>query len=299
MDTTTNSRLDMGRGFNYLRHVDLLDLVPGVTLVLLVFWGFTDALATIAIQISLLCVIMRPSLLRSPVVWFPLAIVNTIVLIDVWVSADNHKYLTVYWIYVVAIAVSLRDNDLGEKVLRWHARFFLIFVFCFAAIQKSFSPSYMSGEMFETRLLLDPRFKAFGHLFGLDKSIAEKSLELTELLKNPLAQFEGDTVRLPATDHSRLLALVVTWYDLIVQYLIGLLFIPARRLTDRLGHYVLIFFILTTYLPAPVFGFGWLLTTYGIALSWRRLPNIGITYLFCLVAIFAYQVPWRDWVLQW
>ena len=297
MDTTTNSRL--GRSFSYLRPVNSLDLVPGATLVLLVFWGFADALATIAIQICLLCVIVRPGLLRSPVLWFALAIVNTIVLIDNWVSADNHKYLTVYWIYAVAIAVNLRDPDLGEKVLRWHARFFLIFVFCFAAIQKSFSPTYMSGEMFETRLLLDQRFKAFGHLLGLDKNIAEKSLELAELLKNPLGQFEGDAVRLPATAHSRLLALAVTWYDVIVQYLIGFLFIPARRLTDRLGHYALIFFVLTTYLPAPVFGFGWLLTTYGIALSWGRLPNIGITYLFCFVAIFAYQLPWRDWVLQW
>ena len=36
---------------------------------------------------------------------------------------------------------------------------------------------------------------------------------------------------------------------------------------DRIGHLCLLFFIYTTYLPAPVFGFGWLLSILGFALA--------------------------------
>lgn len=287
--------VDTGAAFQRLSQIRF---IAGASLFLLVYWGFEEGLAKIVVQLALLAVVLRPALLESRVLWLALSVVNTVALIDGWVAADNHKYLTVYWVYVVTLAVGVSDQKLGETILAWHGRFFLVFVFCAAALQKTISPTYMSGEMFEMRLLIDERFKAFGHLLGLDKSVADAAYELSARLRNPMTEFEGNAVALPSTDRIRTLGLVITWYDLLIQYAIGLLFIPGRGITDRIGHYLLLFFIFTTYLPAPVFGFGWLLAIYGLCLSWKKYPAFNIAYTVSFVVILIYQLPWRACVLK-
>jgi hypothetical protein len=67
--------------------------------------------------------------------------------------------------------------------------------------------------------------------------------------------------------------------------------------TDKFAHILLLFFILTTYLPAPVFGFGWILGIMGFALAKEKFPRIAAVYMICFVVILLYQVPWREWVL--
>lgn len=280
-----------------VHRIPLVDAVAALTLFLVVIWGFEAGITRFAMQLALMGVLLRPALLRSPYLWAALSIASTMALLREWSSADNHKYLLVYWLYVVTFATAVKDEDLARSILTWHARFFIVFVFLVAALQKTFSPTYMSGEMFELKLLLDSRFKAFGHLLGFDKSLADAArLAITEL-KSPLTKFEGNAVLLPANDRSRLLALLITWYDLLVQFAIALLFIPARKVTDRIGHAVLLFFIFTTYLPAPVFGFGWTLSIYGFAVSRDRFPLITLAYAGAFAAVLAYQAPWRDWVL--
>ena len=94
-----------------------------------------------------------------------------------------------------------------------------------------------------------------------------------------------------------MLALVITWYDLLVQIMIGILLIPSRRVTDILAHVALLFFILTTYLPAPVFGFGWTIAILGFTLARASFPLLAMGYLAACVAVLAYQTPWQEWVL--
>jgi hypothetical protein len=118
-------------------------------------------------------------------------------------------------------------------------------------------------------------------------------------LQSPLNQFDNNTIRLPANDTSRTLALLITWYDLLVQFAIGLLFLPCRKITDRLGHIVLQFFIYTTYLPAPVFGFGWTLSIYGFTLARSQSLLTPLAYVGAFLAVLCYQAPWREWVLSW
>ncbi len=279
--------------------IPLLDAVAALSLFLVAVWGFEKPLARFVGQAALLVVLLRPALLKNGVLWGILASVSSIALIQDWSSADNHKYLLAYWLWVMTLATSVRDEETAAAVLSWHARFFLVFVFTVAAFQKLFSPTYMSGEMFELKLLLDDRFKAFGHLLGFDKSIADAARMMVAKLKSPLNEFTGNAVLLPANDTSRTLALLITWYDLLVQFTIGLLFIPARKITDRLGHLVLLFFIFTTYLPAPVFGFGWTLCIYGFTVARNRFPLFPLAYAAAFFAVLAYQAPWREWVLTW
>jgi hypothetical protein len=277
-------------------HTEPLDVVCGATLFLLTFFGFHDPFVDYVTKLALLAVLLNPAFLRNPLLWGVLAIVNSVALLDQWVLADNHKYLTVYWLYAVTISASVTDRQRSDELLAWHGRFFLIFVFCIAALQKSLSPTYMSGEMFELRLLLDDRFAALGYAFGLENGVIEGANELVSKLKNPFAHFDGNEILLPATELSRKIALALTWYDILVQILIGLLFVPGRIVTDRIGHYILIFFIWTTYLPAPVLGFGLLLSIYGVSASWKRFPKMRIFYLISMIFVVSFGLPWRSWL---
>jgi hypothetical protein len=275
----------------------LFDVVAALTLFLVVIFGFEDSPFKIVSQLALLGVLLHWSLLRSPALWAALAIVGSLALIQRWYAADNHKYLLAYWLWVVTIASCLRPEGGANKVLLFNARFFLVFIFLGAALQKWLSPRYMSAEMFEMLLLLDGRFRAFAHLLGIDKSLADAALLKYTTLQSPLSEVVNNELLLPATDRSRFVALVVTWYDILVQVFIGVCLVFNRRITDLLAHTALLFFIFTTYLPAPVFGFGWTLAIMGVTLTKDRFPRWALAYLAACVAVVLYQMPWREWVL--
>lgn len=271
--------------------------VAAFSLFLAVVFGFDSSYFKIVSQVAILAVLLRPRLLQSLYLWAPISIMATLTLIAEWSVADNHKYLLVYWLWVVTLSCAIPDIPLAERILEGHARFFLIFVFLAAAVQKLASPTYLSGEMFEVRLLLDTRFQAFSHLLGIDQGTTDAARLAVSQLKSPFTEFANNAVRLPASDLSRWAAMAITWYDLVIQIMIGLIFIPNRRWADIAGHALLLVFIFTTYLPAPVFGFGWTLAIYGFTLSKGRFAVIQILYLVAFVAVLAYQSPWRNWVL--
>ncbi len=278
-----------------VRDLPVFETVAAFTLFLAIVFGFEDTPFRIASQLALLAVLLHRPLLGNPALWAILASVGTLALVQDWYVADNHKYLLVYWLWVVTLASLYEERR--DELLLFNARFFLVFIFLGAALQKFFSARYMSGEMFEVLLLLDERFRAFGHLMGIDKSVADAAALSYATLKSPLTEVIDNEILLPATDRSRLVALAVTWYDLLVQVLIGALFLINRRLCDLLAHAALLFFVFTTYLPAPVFGFGWTLVILGFTLTKDRLPGIAIAYFLACVAVLLYQSPWREWVL--
>jgi hypothetical protein len=210
---------------------------------------------------------------------------------------SHHKYLLVYWLWAVWIAHLQPGQREAESVLRWHARFFLVFIFLTAAGQKFFSATYMSTGMFELNLLLDDRFQAFAHLVGIDRTLSDEAMKLSLLLRSPLSSVDGNAVTLATSDWTQLVARLITWYDLYVQIAIGLLFIPRRRWTDFAGHVLVLFFVFTTYLPAPVFGFGWTIAILGIVTAFGRINSLLYWYFAAFFAILVYQVPWREWVL--
>jgi hypothetical protein len=161
------------------------------------------------------------------------------------------------------------------------------------------SPTYMSGEMFEIKLLLDTRFAAFAQLIGIDPdTLAKVRLEIASL-RSPLSVFPDNARILSSNDLIRTAAQWITWYDLLIQIAIGAFFLFRSAVLDRLGHLCLLFFIYTTYLPAPVFGFGWLLSILGFILARKtEKPWIVNLYLASFVAIMLYQLPWREWVVN-
>jgi len=273
------------------------DTVPYLTLFLAVVFPFTWWPYSLVSKVALLTVLLFPSAVRTSVLWGVMAATATVTVAREWDLADNHKYLLCYWLWVMCISHIPKDREFQDRIIRFNARFFLIFIFLGAALQKFLSTTYMSGAMFEMELLLDQRFHAFSHLVGVDSALAQESVRRLLLLQNPYVQVADNYIRLVSDDHVHRVATLVTLYDLYVQVAIGALLIFCRRATDIAAHILLLFFILTTYIPAPVFGFGVTLGVMGFALAQERFQRISGAYLLSIVAVLAYELPWRDWVL--
>jgi len=295
-DTVGPTRLAERLGL-VLEDIRKADSVAYLTLFLAVVFGFTSWYYQFSAQLAVLIVLLVPAAAKRPALWGLLAIVASITILLERDLADNHKYLLCYWLWVMCVAHIPEGRELRDRIITFNARFFLVFIFLGAALQKFLSSSYMSGAMFELELLLDPRFHAFGHLVGIDASVAAESLRRALLLRLSTLQVLNDKVLLMSDDRAHLVANLITLYDFYVQVAIGALLLFRRTVTDVIAHLLLLFFIFTTYLPAPVFGFGFTLAVLGFALVKERSQSLSAAYLVSMAAVLFYQVPWRDWVL--
>jgi hypothetical protein len=273
------------------------DSVTYLTLFLAVMFGFTTWFYQLTAALALMIVLLAPSAAKRPALWGSLALMGSITVLQERDLADNHKYLLCYWLWVMCIAHIQDRHELRDKIIRFNARFFLVFIFLGAALQKFVSSSYMSGAMFELELLLDNRFHAFAHMVGIDTGLGEESLRRLFLLANPYVQTLDNRILFVSDDHVQLVAKLITLYDFYVQVAIGALFVLRRVSTDLVAHVLLLFFIFTTYIPAPVLGFGFTLSILGFALVKERSQFLSATYLISMIAVLVYQVPWREWVL--
>ena len=280
-----------------LEDIRKADSVAYLTLFLAVVFGFPTWYYQFSAQLAVLIVLLVPSTAKKPALWGLLAIVASIGVVLERDLADNHKYLLCYWLWVMCVAHIPEERELRDRIIRFNARFFLVFIFLGAVLQKFLSSSYMSGAMFELELLLDPRFHAFGHLVGIDASLAAESLRRALLLRLSTLQVLNDKVLLMSDDRVHFVANLITLYDFYVQLAIGVLLLFRRTITDVIAHLLILFFIFTTYLPAPVFGFGFTLAVLGFALVKERSQSLSAAYLISMAAVLFYQVPWRDWVL--
>jgi len=281
----------------FVQRLDLVQTINVLTLVLSVIFGFEHWLFQTVARICLLVFVLQPRVLGKPAFWLVLSIAGTIATIVDWERIDNHKYLLDYWLWVLFIAHLFAEPEVLRRTICFNARFFLCLAFLAASGQKLSSPSYRSGAMFEHYLYTDSRFTAFGKLIGIDPSVPDAVQKRIALLRSPFAQVEGNELQIPGSERARVAALVLTWWDLSLQLIMGLLLVIRRSVTDVLAHILLLFFIFTTYIPAPVFGFGWILAVMGFTLAKEKFPRIAAGYVICFAAILVYQVPWRDWVL--
>jgi hypothetical protein len=282
----------------FVQRLDLLQTIGVLTLVLSVIFGFEHWLFETIARICLLVFVLQPRSIRRPGFWLILSLAGTLVTILDWERTDNHKYLLDYWLWVLFIAHLFAQPDYARRLIRFNARFFLCLAFLAASAQKLSSPSYRSGAMFEHYLYTDSRFTAFGKLIGIDPAVPDAVEKRIALLRSPFAEVDGNELQIPGSDRARVAALAMTWWDVSLQLLIGALLLFRLQRTDEIAHILLLFFIFTTYLPAPVFGFGWILAIMGFTLANDKFPKIAAVYILCFFAILIYQLPWRDWVLH-
>jgi hypothetical protein len=282
-------RSRLARLVDQLERVSRVDLVLLLTVLTLLlyhnpFWYLSGPLTAVMVA-GLVWAPLR----TSARYWLVALLLVTGAGLITWYAIDNHQYLFIYWCLALCLTLRL-DPEERDSCLARSASLLLGTAMLLAAVQKLLSPSYLSGAFFEYTLLSDARFEslawALGHL-SLDQLRDNRALVAT--LSDGSVTGPGVTaVTLIATEQLQRLARVMTWFTLVVEGLLAVLFLVPRLSTGGqvARTVVLLVFVMAVYPAAPVIGFGWNLITMGLA----QLP-VGYPKLRALLVCVFVTLP--------
>lgn len=246
----------------------------------------------------IVCGFIRRELLSNSVYWLGICGLLAADLMIAWFYVDNHKFVELYWCSAILAATFATSASDRMAVLQWNARLLLAAVMLFAVLWKAISYSYMSGEFFEYVLITDERFQHLTHWFaGLDYATLYSNREALDHIKSAhLDHVSLNSVQLNSSEQVATLSWGMTWWTIIIESIIGLLFLVCFYLPNRFwtatADYTLLAFAVSTYLFAPVVGFGWLLMIMGFTQSTSAFRR----RLFCIafVLVLVYSMPYHN-----
>lgn len=279
-----------------ISNASALELATILTVLLVAFHGFKAWYFRLPAQCLVVLGIIFRAILLSWIFWLLLSVLAAGRILYFWQDVDNHKFILLYWLCCLTLAHWVSDDSLKQTLVETNARFFIVFVMLAAVAQKLASSSYMDASFFEFELLVDTRFRGFAALFGIEPDIPLQARRALELLKDPLVTVEENRIIVTTGPTLPALATFVTWYDLIIQGVIGFAFIFRTRAGDKIGHLALLTFIFTAYFAAPVIGFAWTLIIFGIVLARSQFPNLAMVYVLALLTTTLYKIPWQGWL---
>jgi len=255
-------------------------------------WFVRPAILAVAVLM-----ILSPALLRSALAWGAIAVLVAVRIADDWPLADNHVYLLGYWAF--AIALSLRARAPADT-LASSSRWLIGLAFVFAVLWKTMlSPDFLDGRFFRVTLLTDPRFGDAAQLIGgLSPGQLAANRKALALLPPGAELLDPPSIAEPA--RLRLLASAATWGIVALEAAVALaMLLPAPAVGSSVRHAALLLFCGTTYLFAPVAGFGWLLLAMGVGQLDDRQSVLRRVYVAAfLVVIFYGEIPWAGLALD-
>ncbi len=270
---------------------DRLELTLVLTLLLLIFYPPRYVYVSLPLSVLAISAVLLPPLRSSRSLWLLAALMVGVAAVSNWHTTDNHKYLLCYWCLAIGLSLATTDPD---RSLARIARWLVAAVFSIAVLQKLLSPDYLSSDFFFFELLFDERFAGLARHVG---GVSEFSSELNASARRALVNYDSvlDAVKLSSDSGSLpLLAAFITWWNFLLQALIAVVFAaPARTRPARWRHPALLLFVLSTYLFAPVIGFGWLIIILGVAQLDPAATRTRLGYLFSFVLLQVYAYPWR------
>jgi hypothetical protein len=218
---------------------------------------------------------------RSPWFWLPLAIFRFVSVNSYdWAYANNHDCLTTYWCLAIACSLWLKDP---MAAVAYNGRLLIGLVFLVATLWKLSSPEYMSGKMFEYLLYHDNRFFEIARVFG---DLTLRVGELDHVVYNKMAAL-SESISLRDDRFYRVLAKVLTWWTILIEGTIAILFLVKRSHKWAIfGDLALLLFAVTTYPMVGVYSFAWLLSVLGLAqcpLEYRRLR-----FVYMIMPLYAF-----------
>lgn len=278
------------------------DLALVTTLVLLVLYGDQHWYVHILAAGSSFAIIALPSLRYSGPLW---SLITAVLFAGNWLaywSADNHKHLIAYWTLAIALACHARTLQAAQETLALASRWLIAAAMGFAVLWKLKAPDYLTGEFFEYALIFDDRFENVARILGgLTPEMVEENVRARSVLVSWVPAAPELLIRVP--DSLRALARAMTYWVITIEGIVALAFAcPDRWRLGRARDGLLILFLLTTYLVAPVYGFAYVLIAMGMAQSRARSAALkGYTAAFIVIQL--YDAPWAatmqltDWAL--
>ena len=278
-----------------------LRILPLLTLVqLLVGTARSSGSALRALAAWIALGVALPRLLRTPLFWYVTATILGTGCYFTWESADNHRYLFVYWSLALCCAFSLPRAQ-QPLALATTSRWLVGQCMLLAAAWKIASPDYLSGSFFHYELLADERFAHFASwTSGLSlEQLAENRTLRETLVAGQLTGSELSEVQLHSALGISSIAKILTWWTLGIESLLAGLFLAAAILPRRprlmlVASLALLLFAATTYAVAPVRGFGGILMLLGLAQCEPEQKNLRYAFLAAFVLMQLCPLPLMD-----
>lgn len=271
-----------------------LELTLLLTLLLLIIYPPRYVYISLPLSVMAISAMLIPPLHRSRLLWLSAALLVGGAAIGNWHATDNHKYLLCYWCLAICLSLATSDPD---RSLAGIARWLVAAVFSIAVLQKLLSNDYLSSDFFFFELLFDERFAGLAKYVG---GVSEFSSELNASARRALVNYDSvlEGVKLSSDSGSLpVLATFITWWNFLLQGVIAVVFlVPTSTWLARWRHPMLLLFVLSTYMFAPVIGFGWLIIILGVAQLDPAQTRMRLLYLLSFVLLQIYKYPWRSLV---
>jgi len=255
---------------------------------------FTPLAAWFALGVAL------PRLLRTPLFWYVTATILGTAVWFIWESADNHRYLFVYWTLALCSTFSLPR---GERpfALALTSRWLLGLCMLLAVAWKCVSPDYLSGSFFHYELLADERFAYLASwTSGLSlEQLAENRGLRESLTSGALVGKELSEVQFHSNPAAAVVAHVLTWWTVGIEGLLAAFFLGTAIFLRRqrllwAANLALLVFAATTYAVAPVRGFGGILMLLGMAQCEPDQKKFRYAFLAAFVLTQLSPLPLMD-----
>lgn len=278
-----------------------VDLIRILTLLMLLMQGPRDWYVRAPMILLGLAGIVLPAARSSPRLWFALAIFILAHDIVNWSTVDNHKWLMGWWCLAMGlIACAPQASQLS--VLQVNARLLLGLCFAFATLWKLLSVDYLDGTFFKWELLTDKRFRDAAHYVGgMDRGDLEDNRKLeSDIEKSYRKDAEPvDSATLVSVPRIDLLAIAMTWWTIFIEGCIALFCLwPGDRIIAIIRGLVVFVFAATTYLLAPVLGFGWMVIVMGLAQCPEQHRKLRASLLLVLGLIYVYRLKLGPMLLK-
>lgn len=259
-----------------------------LTFVLWLFFGLSMEI----VAFWTILIVLNPKTIRQPLVWLTLALMGSVNIITNWHPVDNHKYLLIYWTWLLFFASFRTTPEVGDRIVYFGARFLVSFLMLAALFQKLFSISYLSGDFFTFFIMNDPRFFPILQRLG-DGDTVHQARSVYSYLSLPIAIELPAEFVIPASGIALFLGLTLTFANVLFQILIEFFSIFYTGRMRAAFHFCMFVFIFIIYLPAPVIGFGWILCIWGAVIASRDFPHLVKYYVRLMLLLLIYALPWH------
>ncbi len=234
------------------RRMNLVDVVLWVNF--LVMWSVSYWWQTRLITLFFIgLVLFRPQWRHLPAYWLAIAFAWMPQLILNWKQNEDHVYLAIFWIAATGLSLA---GGRKHAVLSTNARLLIGLCFLIAALWKTFSPEFMSGEVLGFKMLQDFRFREMltGPVMGMSPTAMEHFDSSYALLRGSSASIDSVPVTCPA--NLATFSAAMTWWTIAIEWTVAVLFLFPRIVRQEgARHLALLLFVATTYFVVPVMGF--------------------------------------------
>jgi hypothetical protein len=272
---------------SFFNKINIKQLVLTITLLFFLMNSSKDVYIQLPVSIICLAALIFPDFKLLKITWLCLILIFSIGNTFHYFELDNHKFLYIYW--CIAIFACLFSDNF-ENDLKINAKLLIGFVFAFASLWKIISGDYLNNSFFVFTSITDGRIAGF---FGLLHLLSKETIMQNRNAVNYLVNESQPPYQIGLLYTSGIyrIAQFLTYFGLLIEIIISVLFLlPDKISVTKYRDYALIVFLFFTYLVAPVWEFGSILSIIGLAQTDSKKKSAIYVLLFLIMQIYRIHI---------